>query len=138
MSRHFKVVKVTKTGQKNSKTSIKIPHSIQKNKDIKYFHADTPSAAAKKAMTMLCKKKQIYGRCSLKIHLKEVKLSRKNGTMKAIPVLTKTTSKEKHYIYRLRRLKKSTPDIVTFRNDNGNSTQVKFKYDPIIIKSLKN
>ena len=137
MTRHFKVIQVTKTGQKNAKTSLQIPHPIIKKKSVQFFHADTPAAAAKKAMSLLCKKKQIYGRCSLKIHLREVKFTTKNGQRKAVPVLTKTTSKEKDYIYRLRRIKKKTPDIITFRNDNGNSTEVTFKYDPIIVKSLK-
>lgn len=120
--RFFKVVKVTKTGQKES---------ITKGLD-NLILTGTPDRAAKKAMTRICRIKKIKGVCALRIKLVELKPTKsytapmiENGKF----VHKKTNNKEKVYEYRLQR----RVDPVTVKK---NGQEIFFKYSTKITSYL--
>ena len=125
--RFFKITKVTKTGQNESLT---------KGND-NMILTGTPDGAAKKAMTRLCKNKNIKGICALRIELVELvpNPSFSAPMMKNGNVVKKTKKNEngknvdKKYVYRLQR--RLNPTTV---NRDGKS--VTFKYSTIITSYL--
>ena len=117
--RQFVVTRAQKPGQKSRNTSYNATHSVA---------GSTPAAAAKKAFTKLCRRKQIRGQCTLNVTLTEIKRtpsgspSKKQGEF-VIP------DDAKIYKYRLkRRVSKTKVD--------HDGKMVTYKYKSTI-KSLK-
>lgn len=82
MSRSFTVVKVTDV------------HGAEKGADNLggCFRGKTPVSAAKKAMTQICRKSKVHGQCTLIVTVKE----------------TTRGSANKHYCYKVKRIKNET------------------------------
>ena len=130
MDRYFKVVKVTKTAQKNSNTKFDKLDSM--------VFTGTPSAAASKAFYQACKKigKRISGKCTLSIMVVEVLKKTINGAFVYPPKLD-SANKPKIYKYSLSLhrydSKPSKGKVVDFKNTNDPIT---FKYFSTINKSF--
>ena len=100
------------------KKSVKIP------KD-KLF-SGTPSAAARKAMTVLCGDK---GKCTLTLKIREVKRVMRDGEITVVPVLDQDNLPIVRK-YRVQRVANDTP--VVFEG----STPVMFRYKTEILESF--
>ena len=128
--RFFMVNNVYKTGQKNNKG-----REIKTSGYQMIFRGMTPSQAAKKAMTALCKRKEYSGMCALRVKLVEVMVtesgSPKRGDKGYIPMLWKTSGEEKEFTYRLQKRKLKVPVTV-----NLNGVDVTYKYESIIRSDL--
>lgn len=98
--RTFKVIHVAKPGQDYKSTKF--------DKESRAY-GTTPLQAAKKLFGEICASKKIKSRCTLSVTIKEVTRG----------------SDGKIYSYRLKRVKKDKPDIVTFPGGK----EVKFEYD---------
>ena len=127
--RYFMVTNVRKPGQKNEKGNEK------KTKGYGLvFKGYSPSGAAKKAMTELCKRKEYHGMCALRVVLTEVETtnggspSKKEG--QTIPMKYKS-GKVKEFAYRLQKRKLKEPVTVMI-----NGTPVVYKYKPIVRADL--
>lgn len=117
--RLFEIYDVTKPGQQNESTS-KLPGML---------FSGTPSAAAKKAMSALCKSKNISGVCTLTVTMREVKRSMVKGTYVNVPVVDSDNMQIMRK-YKMKRVNNETP--VTFEG----TTPITFKYKIEIIESF--
>ena len=127
--KYYMVTNVRKPAQKNDKGNEK------KTKGYGLvFKSATPSGAAKKAMTALCKKKEYHGLCALRVTLTQVETT--NGgspSMKegqTIPMKYKS-GKVKEFSYRLQKRKLKEP-VTVMRNGK----EVKYYYLPIVRPDL--
>lgn len=127
--RFFTIFKVTKTGQKESKTS-----------KIDMILTGTPEAAARKAMTKLCETKTIHGRCALRVTVVELVPNKGytapkyvNGKVVYMMKADETMymMKPKTYSYRLQYRKLKTPKIIV-----RNGKAVMYEYTPVITSYL--
>ena len=123
--KYYRIIKVTKPGQKNLNTKF--------NPKMLLSSGNGPAAAAKKAMSRLCRKttKKIKGICTLTIKIEEVKNKTVNGEKTIVPVVDNDNVPIR-YQYTLKREKIDDGNVVTF---NGN-TNVKFGYKPVIVESF--
>jgi hypothetical protein len=116
-TRQFVLKSVTKSGQKGKST---------KFDSEKTFKSSTPSGAASKAASELCRKKEIKGQCTLNLKLAEVKTNpagspvRRDGNV--------TEMEKRPFSYKIKRQKKKTPVKI--------ADGVSFKYD-MIVKSTR-
>ena len=90
--------------------------SCKKSRAGRYL-SNTAQGAALKAFTALCRKKRIRGQCTLVVTMKE----------------TTQGSNKKHYAYKLKRKKRTTPVRIRPRGARNN---IVFKYESTS-KSLK-
>jgi hypothetical protein len=113
--RRFVVTRVQKSGQKGLNTKYNTNHSVA---------GSTPSAAAKKAFSKLCRSKKIRGQCTLNITLREIKAT-PSGSPSVRQGKFVMPDDSKEYKYRLkRRVSKSQVDY--------NGTVVTHKYKSTI------
>jgi 20S proteasome alpha/beta subunit len=112
--RLFEIYEVVKSGKKQTIKSSKL-------------FSGSPSAAAKKAMTSLCKK--YSGKCTLTVTMREVKRSMNNGVYKHIPVLDSDNMQIMRK-YKMKRVDNDTS--VVFEGDS----LVDFKYKIEILESF--
>lgn len=117
--RLFQIFTAVKPGQSNNKTT-KMPTKL---------FTGTPGLAAKKAMTALCRKKNIRGVCTLTITMREVKRVMQDGEYGVVPVLDGDNMQIKRK-YKLKRVINETPVIFE------GTTPITFKYKTEIVESF--
>jgi hypothetical protein len=91
--RRFVVIRVQKPGQKGSNTKYNSSHSVA---------GSTPSAAARKAFSKLCRSKKIKGQCTLNLTLQEIKATPSGSPSKSQGKFV-IPDDSKAYKYRLKR-----------------------------------
>lgn len=116
--RAFIVEHVSKPGQKGKQT---------KHNASKAFRAKSPSSAASKAFSKLCRQKKIKGRCTLNVTIREVQTQNGRVMKSGDGFLPKAN---KSYRYRLkRRVDKSQVKL-------RNGSEIMYKYKTKV-KALK-
>lgn len=123
--RYFMVESITKTAQKDTKTDF----------DKSKVYTGTPSSAARKAFTHTCTKfnKDIRGRCTLSVTVKEVYKSTKNGVVEYQPRLDDGREYKFKYALKLKRYNPKSGVFVQFPNVEN---PIIFKYKVDVVKSF--
>lgn len=91
---------------------VSVPKNADKGKDCLggVFRSKTPMSAAKKASRRICRICEMTGQCTVIVHLQE----------------TTPNSKNKEYVYKIRRVKKETKVVKT--SPDKKKIKITFKY----------